>query len=230
MFDFIRKPDLWASWDAGHGRELGGGPFHLKTAQDLSVYGFLRELRNKKIAEIGGGDSRILKRIAPVNQCYNIEKFEGADGGPEQEIRIDGVKNIKVFVGEFSNQLADDSFDVAFSVSVVEHVPSSMLEDYFRDCIRIIKPGGLFLHAIDFYLSDRPSAGQIERFEAYRQWTTSKDLDWVGGIYRGPLQFSCTMATNPDLTMYNWGKASPTLINTRLRSQSVSLLTAARKR
>ena len=88
MFDFVRKSDLWAAWDAGYGKELGGGQYHLKTAQDLSVYKHLRGLSGLKIAEVGGGDSRVLRRIAGTNECFNIEKFEGADGGRTKRSRL----------------------------------------------------------------------------------------------------------------------------------------------
>ena len=86
------------------------------------MYSRLRDKSGLVIGEIGGGDSRILLRLAKRNRCYNIEKFEGADGGPKSEIVIPGVTNIRAFVGEFDANLSSDFFDVAFSVSVVEHV------------------------------------------------------------------------------------------------------------
>ncbi len=230
MFDFIRKPLLWSAWDAGHGRELGGGSYHLKTAQDLGVYQHLRDLRGQKIAEVGGGASRILHRIAGANTCYNIEKFEGADGGPAEEIEIDGVENKKVFLGEFSDDLQPDFFDVVFSVSVVEHVPNDMLGLFLDDGIRILKPGGLFLHAIDVYIQDQPNDAHIARFDAYRAWVDDSRLEALDRVYRGSLQFTCDMVTNPDLTMYNWGRLAPQLIELRQRAQSTSLLVAARKK
>ncbi len=84
MFDFIRKSLLWDAWDRGIHKEIGAtGTFHLKTIQDLAVYSRLRELNGKTIAEIGGGNSRLLKRLAEKNTCFNVEKFEGAGGGPK---------------------------------------------------------------------------------------------------------------------------------------------------
>lgn len=230
MFDFIRKELLWAAWDAGHHREIGGGSYHLKTAQDLGVYKFLRPLSGQRIAEIGGGASRLLKRLSLKNECYNVEKFAGADGGPSDEIITDGVQNVKVFLGDFSPELQDSSFDVVFSVSVVEHVPDDRLSAFFEDGLRILKPGGLWLHAIDIYIEDEPPLPHRERFNAYKAWIKDPRVVPVGNIYEDALKFSATMASNPDQTMYNWGQTAPNLINLRKRAQSTSLLVAARKK
>ena len=230
MFDFIRKDLLWSAWDAGHGKELGGGHYHLKTAQDLGVYQSLRDLSGQTIAEIGGGDSRILRRISRNNECFNIEKFEGGDGGPAEEIVIPNVKNIKVFLGENSDLLPKEKFDVVFSVSVIEHIPDGQLQSFFDDGLRILKHGGLWLHAIDMYIPNEPNEVQTSRYEKYRKWIDDQRVSPVAEVFRGPLRFSCDMASNPDQTMYNWGTTAPALINLRKRSQSVSILLAGRKK
>jgi len=114
---------LWRALDAGRLAELETKiSYQLKTVQDLAVYDHVRDLKGKKIAEIGGGDSRILKRLAKSNDCYNIEKFEGADQGPKGEIIIENTTNIAAFIGDFDLAVPADAFDVAFSVSVVEHI------------------------------------------------------------------------------------------------------------
>jgi hypothetical protein len=103
VFDFIRKSSLWKAWDAGLDKDLGArDPFHLKSVQDLSVYSLLKDTRGLEIAEIGGGDSRVLRALAPHNKCYNVDKFAGDAGGPSKEIKIERVHNIKTFLGEFS--------------------------------------------------------------------------------------------------------------------------------
>ena len=229
MFDFIRKPLLWDAWDAGHQKEIGGGGYHLKTAQDLGVYKYLRPLKGQTIAEIGGGASRLLQRMSAQNKCYNIEKFEGADGGPGQEIKIEGVRNIKAFLGEFSPDVPTALFDVVFSISVVEHVPDDALSAFFEDGMRILKPGGVWLHAIDIYVEDGPNRPRDKRFEKYRAWMKHPSIVPLGSIYEGPLKFSTDMASNPDQTMYSWGKIAPSLNTLRQRAQSVSLLVAGRK-
>lgn len=231
MFDLIRKPFLWNAWDRNLEREIGKtGRFHLKSIQDLAVYDILRGSKGMAIAEAGGGDSRLLARLARENACFNIEKFQGADGGPPKEIKIENVTNILVFLGEHAPQIKNDFFDVVFSVSVVEHVPTPGLKDFLEDGLRVLKPGGLWLHAIDIYIEDEPSDYWRERYDAYRSWMNHPALAPVGEVSDAPLRFTCDVATNPDEVMYNWGRIAPNLIGLRQRAQSASLLVAARKR
>lgn len=230
MFDIIRKPFLWQAWDRKLQEEVGQRhTFHLKSIQDLVIYDHLRSLEGKKIAEIGGGNSRILAKLATRNDCYNIEKFEGQGGGPVSVIDLPGVTNIPVFLGEHSGKLEKDFFDVVFSISVIEHVPNKMLADFVREGISILKPGGLWLHAIDIYIEDQPSERMTEKFNIYRDWLALPGLDPVGRILEGPLKFTCDMATNPDNVMYEWGKIVPSLIPLRQKAQSVSILMAAKR-
>lgn len=231
MFDIVRKPELWQAWDKKYDRELRlEGGFHLKTIQDLAVYSHLRTRRSQRIAEVGGGSSRVLSTLAKHNECFNLDKFDGSSGGPPSEIVIPGVKNIIAYLGEFNTELQSDSFDVVFSISVVEHVPNEQLGNFLDDGLRILKTGGLFIHAIDLYLEDKPSNAFVQRFESYRAWLSpDSGLTPVGAVNSAPVHFSCDMATNPDNTMYNWGRSSPTLIGFRQKAQSVSLLLAGRK-
>jgi len=231
LFDFIRKPEIWRAMDAGLLSEIPGKlSFQLKTMQDLAVYSHLRDFRDMSIAEIGGGDSRILPQLAKTNRCFNIEPFEGADNGPKGEVRITGVENIRTTVGRFDPILKDASFDVVFSVSVVEHVADPEFSAFLEDNIRILKPGGVMYHAIDMYLSDSPTDFWRDRFEMYRKAVTERDdLLPVGAIGASQPAFTPDMASNPDHIMYGWKTISPSLNDLRQIAQSVSLLIGVRR-
>jgi SAM-dependent methyltransferase len=200
----------------------------LKTIQDLLIYSHLRNLRGLEIAEIGGGNSRLLEALAKNNKCFNIEKFEGADGGPKSEITFEGVQNLKVFLGDFSDELRPEQFDVVFSVSVIEHIND--IKPFFEDGLRILKSGGLWLHAIDLYIEDCPSDFYAQRFDIYRGMVQDPRMEPLGPIFKGPLKFTCDLATNPDNTMYAWGKLAPQLTPLRQRAQSVSVIVGAKKK
>lgn len=231
MFDFIRKNLLWKAWNNGLEKEIGARRnFHLKSIQDIAVYNILRELKGNKIAEIGGGNSQILAALAKNNECYNIEKFEGMGNGPTQEIKIDGVTNILAYLGDYSGEIPQGEFDVVFSISVVEHVPGEGMAGFLNEGIDILKPNGLWLHAIDIYIEDKPSPFWLGRYDYYKEWINDPRLEAIGKIYDGPLKFACDMATNPDNVMYEWGRYSPSLIGLRQIAQSVSILAAFRKR
>ncbi len=234
MFNFIRKPALWAALDEGLDSEIGQlGRFVLKSVQDLAVYQLLRDAREIQIAEIGAGRSRVLPALAKHNECIAVEKFQGKGGGPKREQKMPGVRNVHAYLGEMSSELPSASLDVVFSISVVEHVAvggDRELAAFHEDQLRILRPGGQFLHAIDMYLEDEPGPDVVRRFEAYRRWVTdSPGVEPVGEVYDGPCRFSCDMATNPDNVMHAWGKVAPRLIELRQTAQCVSVLVAGRK-
>jgi SAM-dependent methyltransferase len=230
MFDFVRKSDYWNSINSGQSQEIDPhGAFHLKTIQDLAVWSQLRELKGKVVAEIGGGNSRILKAMAGENTCYNIEKFEGADGGPAKEVIIPNVTNIHTFVGERSGKIPQNHFDVLFSVSVVEHVPDDALDAFLNESVDCLKEGGLLLHAIDLYIEDDPSVYTKFRYDCYAKFLDHPRLEPVGNVVRDAPKFSCSMATNPDNIMHGWAKVAPALDGLRQVAQSVSLIVALRK-
>jgi SAM-dependent methyltransferase len=231
VFDFIRKRLVWDAWDNGLADEIGEPPrFQLKSMQDLAVYLHLREMTGKQIAEVGAGNSRLLPTLAVANTCVAVEKFEGDARGPTKENVLPNVRNVSAYLGEADPELASGSFDVVFSISVVEHVRTENLDAFHRDQLRILKPGGMFLHAIDVYLEDEPAAHHVRRFEAYRDWVASTDgVAPLGSVYQGPYRFSCDLATNPDDLMYHWGQVAPALIGLRQVAQSASLLVAGRK-
>lgn len=198
--------------------------------EDLAVYLHLRNTTGKHIAEIGAGHSRLLPTLAKTNTCVAVEKFEGKGGGPTAASSIPNVRTVSAYLGENDPLLVADSFDVVFSISVVEHVPTEQLAAFHEDQLRILKPGGMFIHAIDLYLEDEPSAYHVQRFDAYRSWvTSSQHVTPVGHVYQGPCRFTCDLATNPDKVMYTWGRAAPDLIELRQVAQGVSLLVAGRK-
>ncbi|MEL6725959.1 MAG: class I SAM-dependent methyltransferase [Pseudomonadota bacterium] len=232
MFDFVRKPEIWRGMDAGWDKQLAGKlSFQLKTMQDIAIYAYLREMSGKRIAEIGGGESRILPLLKDANECFNIEPFEGADNGPESEIFIDNVQNIRTTVGAFDPVLEDSTFDTLFSISVVEHVPDEDFQSFFNDCVRILKPGGVMYHAIDLYVADEPSVFWENRYKMYRNAVNNHpDVEPISDIFEGPLAFTPDMASNPDQIMHGWKTISPALNDLRQIAQSVSLKIGVRRR
>lgn len=231
MFDFIRKPVIWDAWERGIDADIAKTQrFELKSMQDLAIFAQLRHLRSKRIAEVGAGHSRVLPVLAKTNSCVAVERFEGQAGGPSEEREVAGVSNVPAYLGEHDPRLLDGYFDVVFSISVVEHVPLDGLAAFHDDQLRILKPGGLFLHAIDLYLQDEPERAPVRRFEEYRRWVTATEgVAPEGEVYEGPCRFSCDLATNPDDVMYRWGQVAPTLAGTREVAQGVSLIVGGRK-
>lgn len=231
MLHFLNKSSVWEHLESGRHTELGwhNSAIHLKTWQDTAVYEHLRKVKDKKIAEIGGGNSRILRQLSKNNMCVNVDKLLGADGGPKGDPNIPNVRTVSAFMGESSPELQNNSFDFVFSVSVIEHVPNIGMTAFMDDVVRIMKPGGLSFHAIDLYLANEVLPGPQTRLNLYNKWLEREDIEALEPPVAKRAVFSTEMATNPDLAMWQWNRVAPNLRDLRETSQSVSLFLAFRK-
>ena len=231
MFGFLQKKFLWEALDSGLLGELDQKlSYQLKTAQDLWAYSALRNCRGMRIAEIGGGDSRILRKLAQSNQCFNIEKFEGRNAGPGREIAIEGVENILSYVGSFDSSIPSESFDVIFSISVVEHIDNESIGDFRKDALRMLKIGGVFYHAIDMYIQNEPTDYASSRMDSYLKFLTEDgNVEPLEPIAKREAKFETSMVSNPDNILHSWNLYAPHLSELRQVSQNVCLVVGGRR-
>lgn len=222
MLKFIKKKEFFEWLDS---KVANRADQTLKGIQDAWILSQIGDTKGKKIAEIGGGNSRTLEKLVKKNQCWNIDKFEGAGAGPKNWRGSSKIKVIKSFMGDFSENLEDEFFDIVYSVSVIEHVPTDRIGDFFRDVARILKPGMLLYSAIDLYLGDEPMPGATQRLNAYLNASIDgTGLEFLEAPEVSPEEgFSCAYATNSDITMNVWNKVAPDLRGVRETCQSVSL-------
>lgn len=201
----------------------------LKGIQDAWVLSLLSGKSGLKIAEVGGGRSRILQSLNKEgNECWNIDKFEGVGAGPKGVPEMAGIKVVPLYLGGFDETLPSNYFDVVFSISVVEHVPNANLDNFFADCCRILKPGGILIHAIDLYISDEPE--DIQVIKLYRQALKKLEFEWFTPPQATKnVTFECSFASNSDLTMHQWNQIAPNLRKKREITQSVVLKLAGFK-
>ena len=146
MLRFVTKEKYWDALDNGIEKKIKQlEPWQLKRIQDAVIADYLNGCAKKKIAEIGGGDTRILEWLSPDNEVFNIEPFEGAGNGPLGKIGHKGVNNIYCLIGESKKHIEGEAFDIVFSVSVVEHIVNDEFDRFINDCYRILKPGGVMV-------------------------------------------------------------------------------------
>ena len=231
MFDVITKREFWQWQDEG----LVDPQRHdLKGIQDAYVLSRLADVRGCRILEVGGGNSRVLSVTSEPsrgNECWNADMFEGVGNGPTENRNSPHVRVARCYLGDFSTDLPDEYFDYVVSVSVVEHVPSSDLETFFADSARVLRPGGLLLHAIDLYVFDADNETSHrqqgrDRLRRYLKFGHRPDLGLM--FVEDPaidehVAFRCSFATNPDLAMNVWNRVVPDLRPVRETAQSVSI-------
>jgi len=231
VFDIITKREYWEWLDAGLADPRRTD---LKGIQDAFVLSRLNDVRQRRILEIGGGNSRILAALANSdrsNECWNADKFEGVGQGPTVQRNDSTIRVVPCFVGEFSPELPDGYFDFVVSVSVVEHVPTDELEAFFADSARVLRPGGRIVHAIDLYVYDFDSVaeqrqqtrGRIARYLSLGDRADLRIRFTAAPRVTRDLSFRCSFATNSDLAMNQWNRIVPTLRPIREIAQSVSI-------
>ena len=233
MFDIVTKDEYFDWTDPkvikSNKYSLAPSQYSLKGIQDAWILSLLENKCNLKMAEVGGGTSRVLKLLSHQNDCWNIDKFEGLGAGPLKLQELPGVKIVRSYMGDFDSEIPDNYFDIVFSISVIEHVPKAQLNDCFADCYRILKPGGLMFHAIDLYISDKPTS-LTAVIDGYRQATEKPGFKWLKPPQiDNNTTFQCHYASNSDLTMSQWNRIAPNLREIRKTHQSVSIKLAAIK-
>jgi SAM-dependent methyltransferase len=223
MLKFVTKEEFWKIEDQNPPLT----PRHdLKHIQDVYSWNRLKDLSGVKIAEIGGGNSRLLPFLVEKNRIFNIDRFEGAGNGPVEQKIIADV--IPCYIGHSKGFIEDEDFDVIFSISVIEHVPTEQLPNFFNDCWRILKPGGLMFHAIDCYLDDFGCNRAKQRVAAYAD--ALKSFEPAGDVIDAAnVAFRCEYATASDQAMRMWNVSAPHLRDYRPYAQSTTLVMEARK-
>jgi SAM-dependent methyltransferase len=63
--------------------------------------------------------------------------------------------------------IADESVDVVYSVSTIEHIPSDEVGDLMRGIARILKPGGRVVLTIDLFIALAPFTSRVENAEGW---------------------------------------------------------------
>lgn len=131
----------------------------LKSYQDLLVFGFIKENipTGSKILEIGGGNSRVLEKLAKTYECWNIDKLEGLGNGPTIVRHQSCYNIIRDYIGNFNRELKDEYFDFVFSISALEHTPhddDGLFSNILMDINRVLSPGGFSLHCFDLVMHE----------------------------------------------------------------------------
>lgn len=104
----------------------------------------LKRLKNFSLVDLGCGDGRFLYILKRKGLLKNAKEIVGIDIAKERIERLkETVPFAKTFISDVQNldQIKGDSFDVAISSQVIEHVFDD--RKMVKEAFRILKPGGV---------------------------------------------------------------------------------------
>lgn len=205
--------------------------FGIKHAQDAVILNQIRDLPAGRVAEIGGGDSRTLPFLdAKGWSCTNVDRFQGAGNGPVKAPEKAPYSIVDSYIGDFNPSLESQGFDLVYSISVIEHIPDQGLGSFFADNWRILKKGGLSLHAIDMTIGDEEDEAVYQRICKMRQTAELLGFTLQVAEENPHAHYRCEYVTNPELVIRGWGSLAPSMKEQWLHSRVCSLLLILNKR
>jgi SAM-dependent methyltransferase len=96
---------------------------------------------------------QLIAEVSGVNAVTTHAKqralVSALEKGASIEQATQGVVNYAAPADAAQTSLADDSVDVVFSNSVLEHVPGPVIERFFAEARRILRSGGVVFHSVN---------------------------------------------------------------------------------
>jgi SAM-dependent methyltransferase len=110
-----------------------------------------------RVLEFGGGEPIVSGFLAELGyETTLVDPYDGFGGGPtDYDLFREQFSHVKILREYFRPQLpeiAPQSMDAIFSVSVLEHLDSDALTACFDAIKEFLKPGGASIHCFDFIL------------------------------------------------------------------------------
>lgn len=110
-----------------------------------------------KILDFGCGPGIYMKMLA---DDYNVSGVDISEGMLQAAKNI--LSNSKFYLGNFLNVNFEDTYHAIYSISVLEYVPVSQIDAFFKKCATLLTENGLLfiqyphaLNKMDLYYPDR---------------------------------------------------------------------------
>jgi glycosyltransferase involved in cell wall biosynthesis/2-polyprenyl-3-methyl-5-hydroxy-6-metoxy-1,4-benzoquinol methylase len=110
-----------------------------------------------KILEIGAGEPTVANFLSSLGYDVTvIDPYDGNGNGPKEyeyfRNKHPNLKIIRKYLNDNIEELAEDSFDCIYSISVLEHVDTQKITDVFGGIKKYLKKDGCTIHNIDHVL------------------------------------------------------------------------------
>lgn len=120
-----------------------------------------------RLLEIGGGEPLLSEFLCELGyDATLIDPYDGSGNGPTDyeryRERFPQVKIVRALFTPSIRELASQSFDIVFSVSVLEHLLGEALRSCFEAVGEFLRPGGASIHCFDFILQGIGDAHDLE--------------------------------------------------------------------
>ncbi|MDC3010850.1 class I SAM-dependent methyltransferase [Synechococcus sp. AH-736-G21] len=189
-----------------------------------------------RVLEIGHGST------GPFSQLFDdstrIKRFGIDDNDKDKTVSVDSLNQLRNryqnttfysgYLGDSSSQVLQfDSFDLVFSVSLIEHIPKGSLMTFHQDLHRILKPGGLQIHSYDrAWGSDVKIRKEVIDNNGF-EWLEKPQKDINDFWSLSTIELARTAFEHPYNVMEKFSHAQPR--EGRLLYDWVTVITAARK-
>lgn len=123
-----------------------------------------------RLLEIGGGDPWVADLLSKEGHDVSIiDPYDGRDNGPRDVEKFRrSFPRIHFIQGLFPLALeahAEARFDGIYSISVLEHIPTNEIDRVGKGIHRLLKPGGLSVHAVDHVLLGNGDVAHLTNLE-----------------------------------------------------------------
>jgi SAM-dependent methyltransferase len=136
-------------------------PWTVKAALGLVPLG-------SRLLEIGAGQPLVAACLAELGYKVTVvDPYDGSGGGPTQfDEFVQLYPKVQVLRRTFQPdlpELANETFDGIYSISVLEHIPPPKLAPIFDAISSHLRPGGWVFHSVDCVIEGPGAAYHIEQ-------------------------------------------------------------------
>ncbi len=121
-----------------------------------------------RLLEIGAGQPLVAACLAELGyEVTVVDPYDGSGGGPTEFDRFVQVyPKVQILRRTFQAdlpELANQTFDGIYSISVLEHIPAPELAEIVNAISCYVRPGGSVFHSVDCVIEGTGAAYHIEQ-------------------------------------------------------------------